>query len=157
MGAIVIDQLKARDNVKKALYTDIAFDLKIGYIKNPRLESKNTITDILVSNDIEAVKNSLFNLFTTAPGQKILNPVYGLNLLQFIFNGITDINARSMGRIILNGINKFEPRLVVKKIYVIPDIENQTYEIGLRLDVPSLNITGLSLKGVLSESGYIFN
>lgn len=157
MASIVIKELKIKDSPSKPTYTDLKLDLKQNTVKDPRLQSKNVVRDIVVSNDVEAIKNSLFNLFTTIPGQKILNPIYGLNLLQFLFSGINEINARAMGRVILNGISKFEPRIKVKKIFVVPDIENQTYEIGLRLDVPSLNITGLGLKGALSESGYFFN
>lgn len=157
MAAIIIDQLKARDTYSKPLYVDLKLDLQQSTVSDPRLESKDTTKDIIASTDIEAIKNSLFNLFTTIPGQKILNPIYGLNLIQFIFDEISDLKARSIGQLILNGINRFEPRLTVKKIFVIPDIDNQTYEIGLKLDVPSLNIDGISLKGVLSESGYYFN
>lgn len=157
MAAVVIDQLKARDTYSKPLYVDINLDLKQNTVKNPTLESQSIIKDIVASYDMDAIKNSLYNLFTTIPGQKILNPIYGLNLMQFVFDEITDLKARSIGQLILNGITKFEPRITVKKILVVPDIENQTYEIGLKLDVPSLNINGISLKGVLSESGYYFN
>lgn len=156
MASIVIDALKVKDK-NKPIYTDLKLDLKLNYTVDPRLESKDTIKDILVSTDLDAVKNSLYNLFTTVPGQKILNPVYGLNLLQFIFTGITVQNANTLGNLILEGIRKFESRIEVKKINIFPDIENQTYEIGLRIGVPSLNIEDVSLKGVLSESGYYFN
>ena len=152
MAAIVIDELKQQEN--KPIYTDLRLDLSLDYVYEPRLRSKNIIKDINVSYDLEAVKNSLFNLFTTMPGQKILNPVYGLNLMQYIFTGITEDNAQAIGDNILRGISKYEPRVVVRKIYVIPDPENNTYQIGLRLDVPTLNITGIQLKGSLTESGY---
>lgn len=154
MGSIVIDNLKSKAKDKTYLYTDIEFDLSIGKNINPSLNSNNTVVDLVVDHDIEAIKNSLLNLFTTIPGQKILNPIYGLNLAQFLFSGITESNSRLMGEVILRGITTFEPRITVKKIYIFPDPENHTYEIALRLDVPSLNITGLTLKGTLSESGY---
>jgi len=152
MAAIVIDALSRRPNLPT--YTDLRLDLRLNYTLDPKLESKDITKDIEVSFDVEAVKNSLFNLFTTSPGQKILNPVFGLNLYQFLFTGITDDNARAMGETILTGIQKYEPRVDVVKIYVFPDPDNQTYEIGLRLDVPTLNIKGLALKGKLSESGF---
>jgi len=157
MSSIVIDELRIKRDKSKPLYTDIELDLKVGYAKNPTLFSKNVVQDVAVDHDIEAIKNSIFNLFTTIPGQKILNPIYGLNLMQFVFNGITENNSRLMGEIILKGINTFEPRLKVRKIYIFPDIENQTYEIALRLDVPSLNIEGISIKGVIAESGFFIN
>lgn len=153
MGAIVVNTLTSKKS-KKPVYTDLKLDLKLNYVYDPRLESKDTIKDIEAAYDIEAIKNSLKNLFTTIPGQKILNPVYGLNLLQFLFTGVTEENARAMGDIIYRGITKYEPRIDVKKIYVFPDPENQTFEIALRLDVPSLNIQGIALKGVLSDSGF---
>jgi phage baseplate assembly protein W len=157
MASVIIDTLKKRNDYGKPTYIDIRLDLKQNYTLNPKLASKDTVRDIIASFDLDAVKNSLFNLFTTIPGQKILNPIYGLNLYQFLFTGVTDSNSRAMGTLILDGITKFEPRLQVKKIYILPDIENQTYFIGLRLDVPSLNTYGVELKGTLSESGYYFN
>lgn len=157
MASVVIDTLNVKKKTNQPIYKDIRLDLNIGFEREARLHSKNTVMDIQASNDVHAVKNSLYNLFTTIPGQKILNPVYGLNLLQFVFTGITDINANLMGNLILEGVGKFEPRLVVKKIFIFPDIENQTYEIGLRLDVPSLNVEGISLRGAISESGFNFN
>jgi phage baseplate assembly protein W len=156
MAAINIDILSKR-RPDRPIYTDLMLDLESNYTLDPKLEAKDTITDLEVSNDIAAIKNSLFNLFTTIPGQKILNPIYGLNILQFLFTGISDDNARAMGNVILRGIQKYEPRVEVVKIYVMADIENQTYEIGLKLNVPTLNIEGLALKGTLSESGFYIN
>jgi phage baseplate assembly protein W len=157
MASVVIDTLKITDNKNKAIYTDLNLDLKLDYTREPTVNSKKTVRDITASYDIEAVKNSIFNLFTTMPGQKILNPVYGLNLLQFVFNGITETGARMLGDLIFKGISKFEPRVTVKKVYIFPDIENQNYEIALRIDVPSLNIIGISIKGKLSDSGFYLN
>jgi phage baseplate assembly protein W len=156
MAAINIDILSKR-RPDRPIYTDLMLDLESNYTLDPKLEAKDTIKDLEVSNDIAAIKNSLFNLFTTIPGQKILNPIYGLNILQFLFTGISDDNARAMGNVILRGIQKYEPRVEVVKIYVMADIENQTYEIGLKLNVPTLNIEGLALKGTLSESGFYIN
>jgi phage baseplate assembly protein W len=152
--SLLIDNLKVVENKTKPLYVDIRFDLEESFSKSPTLFSNNVNKDLAVDENIEAVKNSLFNLFTTIPGQKILNPIYGLNLMQFVFNGITEGNSKIMGEIILRGITTFEPRVVVQKIFIFPDIDNHTYQIGLRIDVPSLDIKGLTLKGVLSESGF---
>lgn len=91
------------------------------------------------------------------PGQKILNPVFGINLMGYLFMGISSENARLIGETILLGITKFEPRVEVDNINVYTDFENQEYLIELLLSVPSLNITGLPIKGILAESGYYFN
>lgn len=157
MASVIIDTLKTVDDKTKPVYKDIELDLKLNYTRSTSFNSVKVIKDINSSNDVEAVKNSIFNLFTTMPGQKILNPVYGLNLLQFVFSGITETGARMLGDLIFKGISKFEPRVKVKKIFIFPDIEQQHYEIALRLDVPSLNIIGISIKGKLSDSGFYLN
>lgn len=152
MGAIVIDELKRLRGRPK--FIDVKLDIKKDYVFDPKLNNENVVKDLQVSYDLQAIKNSLFNLFTTMPGQKILNPVYGLNLYQYLFTAVTEDNAQAIGDTILKGIQKYEPRLGVVKIYVVPDFDNNAYVIGLKLNVPGLNIVGIGLKGILSDSGY---
>jgi hypothetical protein len=157
MSAIVIKDLNRLPKQRRYAYTDLEADLKIDYTKTNPLNNFREQKDIVADYDVNAIKNSIFNLFTTIPGQKLLNPIFGLNLLQFLFTGITANNAKLLGDTILRGIIKFEPRVSVDKINVVPDEETQQYIIGLVLSVPSLNITGLQIKSTLSESGYYFN
>jgi phage baseplate assembly protein W len=157
MAAIVIKDLNRLPDKRINTYTDIEIDLKVDYTKTSPLNNFKEQKDIVADYDVNAIKNSIFNIFTTIPGQKLLNPIFGLNLLQFLFTGITPSNAKLLGDTILQGIIKFEPRVVVDKINVIQDVENQQYLIGLVLSVPSLNITGLQIKSTLAESGYYFN
>lgn len=157
MPAIVVKELNRLPNARKNTYTDLKFDLAIDYTKTNPLNNIKEQKDIQVSHDLDAIKNSIFNIFTTMPGQKILNPVFGLNLLQFLFTGITPTNARLLGDTILDGITRFEPRVTVENVNVTMNADEQTYLIELILSVPSLNITGLSVIGTLAESGYYFN
>jgi phage baseplate assembly protein W len=99
----------------------------------------------------------MYNIFTTIPGQKILNPTFGLNLLYFLFTGISELNGRRLGETILKGITKFEPRVKVEYINVMTDVENQQYAIDMIISVPTLNINMLSIQGTLAESGFYFN
>lgn len=155
MASVVLTELN-RLAKKDYLYSDLKLDLSLKFEKNAKLYSVDKTKDILMSTDLEAVKNSLYNLFNTLPGQKILNPIYGLNLLQFIFTGITPNNAKILGDTILQGILKFEPRVNVTNIYVVPQYDDNQYDIYLTLDVPSLNISNITLEGVLSKDGYNF-
>lgn len=157
MSAIVIKDLNRLPKQRQYTYTDLELDLKIDYTKTNPLNNIKEQKDIVADYDVNAIKNSIFNIFTTIPGQKLLNPIFGLNLLQFLFTGITAANAKLLGDTILRGIIKFEPRVSVDRINVAPDVENQQYIVGLVLSVPSLNITGLQVKSTLSESGYYFN
>lgn len=157
MPSIVIKELNKFPSDRDYTYSDLFFDLKIDYTKTNSLNNIKEQKDIIVDYDIEAIKNSIFNIFTTIPGQKILNPTFGLNLLYFLFSGISEINGRILGETILKGLQKYEPRVLVKNIDVFADIENQQYTIDMLVSVPSLNIDMFSLKSTLSESGFYFN
>jgi len=155
MAAIVVNSVTS--SVSGSLYKDLLLDVKIDYTRNTQLLKRREVKDIQISEDIGAIKNSLFNLFTTMPGQKILNPVYGLNLTQYLFVQATRQQGRIIGETILKGVSKYEPRITMRKLNVEVDEDNNQYNIFMLIDVPKLNITGVSLKGVLSDSGYYFN
>jgi phage baseplate assembly protein W len=157
MASIVITELNKFPKERNYTYTDLEMDLAIDYTKTSPLNNYKEQRDIVVDYDVAAIKNSIFNIFTTIPGQKILNPTFGLNLLYYLFTGITAENARMLGDTIIKGITKFEPRVTVDNINITTDYENQQYTIDLFLSVPSLNIKGLQVKGTLAESGYYFN
>ena len=157
MASIVITELNKFPKERDYTYTDLEMDLAIDYTKTSPLNNYKEQRDIVVDYDVAAIKNSIFNIFTTIPGQKILNPTFGLNLLYYLFTGITAENARMLGDTIIKGIAKFEPRVTVDNINITTDYENQQYTIDLFLSVPSLNIKGLQVKGTLAESGYYFN
>jgi len=155
MAAIVLNTISAP--LSSPIYKDLLLDLKVAYTKNTQLLKRREIKDIQISEDIGAVKNSLFNLFTTMPGQKILTPLYGLNLTQYLFTPVSETQGQIIGEAILKGIQKFEPRIQLQKLNIQLDNDNNQYNIIMIINVPTLNITGVSLKGVLSESGYYFN
>jgi phage baseplate assembly protein W len=157
MASIVITELNKFPKERDYTYKDIEVDLRIDYTKTNPLNNFKEQRDIVVDYDVAAIKNSIFNIFTTIPGQKILNPTFGLNLLYYLFTGITAENARMLGDTILKGITRFEPRVTVDNINITTDYDNQQYTIDLFLSVPSLNIKGLQVKGTLAESGYYFN
>ena len=83
------------------------------------LDLSNPISkDITSDFDESAVRNSILNLFNTVPGQNLLNPEYGLNLLQYLFEPINETSGRQIGNDIVAGINTYEPRVLVKNVEI---------------------------------------
>ena len=62
------------------LYKDIGFDLVLRYTDNPELHKDSEIGDLKPIYDVKAIINSIKNILTTSPGEKLLNPTFGLDL-----------------------------------------------------------------------------
>jgi uncharacterized protein len=158
MAPINLDILNKTDELESSFYRDVQLDFKDNdNLPIKGLYNEPMTTDIETSYDEAAIKNSLVNLFSTMPGQKLLNPDYGLNLGQFLFIPMSVTMARMIGTKILEGIEKYEPRITVENVNVYPDEEQSTYFIELTIKIPSLSNRNISFSGVLSQSGFGFN
>jgi hypothetical protein len=110
--------------------------------------------DLQADYDEIAIKNSIYSLFNTLPGQNLLNPLYGLNLAQFLFEPISQLNGNRIGKAILNGLTTYEPRVNVTGIQITMNIDEQTYYIELNITMPYISNKVLLVPGVLSKTGY---
>ena len=156
--SIYINKIKGipKPEEKNKLYKDLFLDLQEDQspVTN-NLYGKSTKTDLRIAYDEMAIVNSLRNIFNTTPGEKILNPAFGINLTQWLFEPISEFAAREIGEAILNGISMYEPRVVVNNVSVIADPENSQYIIKLSMTIPQLNITR-EYSATLNSPGFDF-
>lgn len=115
---------------EESVYTDLHLDLNINRSIGIGTNPVNS-TDLVIDTDINAIKNSIRNILTTRKGQKILNPVFGCSLDQYLFLPLNDVYARAIGDEILSVIQTYEPRIEVLKIIVTPNINELQYEIKM--------------------------
>jgi phage baseplate assembly protein W len=101
------------------LHLDLTLENTIGLGNNP-VQSR----DILVDTDIQAIKNSIRNIFTTKKGQKLLSPDFGCSLEQYLFEKVSEFGGNIIGNAIHDAIVQYEPRVDIVKIYV----ETQPYK-----------------------------
>ena len=95
------------------------------------------------------------NALLTSPGEKILNPTYGVDLRQYLFEPIDDFTTELIKDDIEIKLPAMEPRIVLKNVNVVADEDNNQYNIELQIDVPSLDVYGLSIKSELASTGYV--
>ena len=159
MATIKIESVAQLDKSQSSFtYTDLKLDLEFDYTKNNELLKRKEIKDIKIDYDYAAIRNSIFNLLNTVPGQRILNPYFGVNLQKYLFNRVTEIQAMNIGNDIVQAISKFEPRVVVQNVNVEVDEVNQQYNILLTLGLVGVDTTSsFRLVGTLSNSGLFFN
>jgi phage baseplate assembly protein W len=138
-------------------FTPVFYDPPFGsYTQHNELLHSQEIVDIVADYDLGAIRNSLKNLFLTIPGQKILNPLFGLNLMQYLFEPCDADMANVIGNEIVRGIATFEPRVSLQKVTVIALPDQHQYDITIAIAVPTLGTTSFSLKGILSTSGFVY-
>lgn len=144
MASLVFNTLapSSQITVNKYLYADLHLDFT-----NP------VKRDVSVDYDLAAINNSIVNLFNTMPGQNLLNPEYGLNLLQFLFEPASDVIAQLIGDKIFKGIKVYEPRVTISGINVEVNIDEQMYTVTLSMFVTSLN-SNISITGALTKNGF---
>jgi len=126
---------------QRYVFKDLSLDLSKTKIESPGLELPTPGTDIKASFDLEAIGNSLVNLFNTVPGQRFLFPNYGLNLKRYIFSPITVNNAESIGNLIFDGIKKFESRVIPQNVSVVGVPDENCYKITIIVQIPLRNIS----------------
>ena len=142
--AIYINKVASATNEQelKVVYRDLHLDLQENALPDVgSLYTKVTQTDLRVDTDEGAILNSIRNIFTTTPGEKVLNPTFGINLAQWLFEPVNELTSREIGEAIVTGIERFEPRVVVNNVTVVSDRDKNQYHIKLALLMPQLNIS----------------
>lgn len=155
MANLNLDILKRatqRPSVKT--FTDLKLDLQIGETFNDELNKKDQITDIKTSNNLDAIRNAFISLITTSPGEKILNPTFGINFGDLLFLPVSEARALVIGENIVANVTKFEPRISIVGLEVIADEENQEYIINFEFTVPRFLNESLRISGALNKSGF---
>ena len=139
------------------IYRDFHFDLDDGNVpSSTHLFKDKETTDIMSKFDEGAVTNSLVNIFNTLPGEKILNPEFGIYLKKYLFEPVSRDTAETIGEDIVSGIEKFEPRVRIDDVTVLANIDTNEYVINLTITIPPLNISQKRIPGLLNQNGFSF-
>ena len=91
LSAIAVDPSMSDEEViaKLAMFLDTDYYVELAKYEQYLNKSRYKIAKI---NDVAATKNSLHNIFTWTPGQRILNPNFGSRLESLLYEGITEQN-----------------------------------------------------------------
>lgn len=139
------------------VYQDLMLDLEVGTIAgNFIVNQAKNLTDIKVSYDFQAIKNSIENLLNSMPGQWLLNPTLGIGLPQFLFLPIDDFTGKKIADAIMQNLTVYEPRVKIQKLQIIGDPDNNAYSITLVIQMLNVNNSSLTLAGTLTDNRFQF-
>ena len=88
----------------------------------------------------EAIKSNLVNWFLTNTGERPLNPTYGGNLRQYIFEQITTENLDFLQEDIQSQLSTYFPTVIVDDIELSTQPDYNTINIVIKYSVQNTNI-----------------
>ena len=153
---VTIDDLSPRTTRENShVFKDIQLDLTFSHILgNVPADKSIDSTDVNDIRDIRAIVQSVNNIMSTTPGEKLLNPYLGLDLTKYIFEPVTKQTGDLIARSILKGLGEQEPRVRINHMTVVADVSQHQYNIQFILEFPAVNQEEIALNGVLNRGGF---
>ena len=128
----------SEETYDSVVYSDLHLDLSM-------TNSGNTETRIGLNNDIKidinenAIKNAIKNCIYTRKGEKVLDPNFGMDLEQYLFDPLSEDRGDMIARTILSDLSNQEPRINILKIKVNVNYDDNSYGIMIIYQIPKIN------------------
>jgi len=154
----ILKDARNKDSFRSYSYADLRLDISLD-AKTPDKPvgaSKNK-QDLKIDYDEKAIYNSISNIFNTKKGQKILNPAFGLDLEQYLFESVSKENGQTIGTTIYEELALYEPRIVVNDVGVVARPDNNEYKITISITIPTLNNKKGTASGLLTTQGFNYS
>lgn len=139
LNAQPLSASNASSYAQKEVYTDISMQSSI----NGKSYAKNTVPwKIDKSINVKAVFNSLRNIFTWIPGERIILPEFGSRLRSLLYEGITPMTVEAIAAEIRGCISEWEPRVSIveiRNVSTVDDTEDNTIHLEVVFVIPSLS------------------
>lgn len=108
----------------------------------PPTFNKSTASVEMVSDE-EDIRQSLHILLSTSLGERVMQPDYGCNLNDYVFEGLNSTTIGYIKERVANSILYYEPRIVVEQIEVtnagsIDNLEGR-FLIAITYSIPGTN------------------
>jgi phage baseplate assembly protein W len=94
--------------------------------------------DVAMLTGAELIRNSLDVLFVTSMGERIMQPDYGSELDQFVFENLSKSIITYMQAVVSDAILYNEPRIVVNEIEIDPQVKDGAF-IEIKVDYTILS------------------
>ena len=99
-----------------------------------RISSRRHQVEVL--EDDKAISNAISNILTWRRGWRVIQPEFGNVLYSFVYQPIIDLTAKNIGSSIREMLERWEPRVTVKDVEVIPDPDNNAFFVTVVYTIP---------------------
>ena len=104
--------------------------------------TKNTSGTIKKVEDIDSVKQSIKIILSTSLGERIMEPDFGSRLRNLLFEQMDDITTILIELEIQETIEKWEDRVIINNVNVVPNYDINYYDVYVDFTVIRIDKRG---------------
>mgnify|MGYP001496610567 FL=1 len=121
-------------------------DISMTFQRNP------LTSDLIVLKNENAIARSIRNIVFTIPGEKFFDETFGSNINRSLFDNIDEISAIVIKDQITESIQRFEPRVRLDKVRILPDFDNNSFDAIITYEIIGADIPPQELQFVLQQT-----
>lgn len=121
-------------------------DLSMTFQANPLNQ------DLIVLKNENAIARSVRNIVFTVPGEKFFQENFGSRISESLFENIDEISALEIKDEITESINRFEPRVRLISVDVIPDYAGNAFNVLIVYEIIGIDTPAQQLEFVLQST-----
>ena len=123
-------------------FKDISMSLKINPLNY----------DLIAVKDVTAINRSIRNLVLTSPGERPFSQNLGSEVSRSLFENMDPAYADLIRDQIKETIERFEPRVRLQSLNVIPNYDNNEYSVNISYLVVGVDVPPQKLNFVLQST-----
>ena len=105
--------------------------------------------DLIGLKNENAIARALRNIVFTLPGEKFFDENFGSNVSASLFENVDDINASAIRDEIIQSINNNEPRVDLQNVKIIPNFDENQFDVIIKYLIIGAEIPAQELQFVL--------
>jgi phage baseplate assembly protein W len=95
--------------------------------------------DVTMNTDVDAILNSIENIMETMKGSRRMVPTFADNPTSLLFDPIDEITAEKIGNKLIDAIEMWDDRLIIRGFDIQPIPDNNMYVCRLSITIKSSN------------------
>jgi phage baseplate assembly protein W len=95
--------------------------------------------DIAILTNEQAVLESIVNIISTEPGDRVMNPLFGCPINKYLFEPLDEITSSFMQKTISDSILRFENRLENLEVTVTSNEDQNSYSVNIIFSMKTSN------------------
>lgn len=121
-------------------------DLSMSFLSNP------VNRDLIGIRNESAIARSVRNLVLTLPGERFFNEGLGSRVSAALFENMDEMTAAYIQQEIEDTINTYEPRVRLDEVVVVPDYDNNQFDVTITYEIVGIDVPAQQLTFALQPT-----